>query len=324
MEGGQQELLTAGVVELLPDDLLDLVQHPQSQGQEGVHTRCQSADVAGPDQQLMAGHLGVGGRLAEGSDQQPGHAHGRRSYRPLEPPPGGPGDSGGFGTLAVLLPDELHLRLRGVGITALGLQQVTPVRLRLRFGTGVGGGQAGLHPFGHQLLRLIHQGLDHLVLRYHPDDLPLDEQMAPVATGGDASSAFDATQQALAKTGADKVNGFVCLESSSGNAVGEVLKRANATDRTVIAMDVNPETLNMIGDGTIDSTISQKPYTMGYYGLEMRGELFLHKPDVLDHKFGPDTQSPLPVFVDTGATLIDKGNVDHFISERDSAASAGQ
>ena len=37
-------------------------------------------------------------------------------------------------------------------------------------------------------------------------------------------------------------------------------------------MDVNPETLSMIGDGTIDSTISQKPYTMGYFGLKALDE----------------------------------------------------
>jgi ribose transport system substrate-binding protein len=133
-----------------------------------------------------------------------------------------------------------------------------------------------------------------------------------VATGGDASSAFDATQQALAKTGADKVNGFVCLESSSGNAVGEVLKRANATDRTVIAMDVNPETLNMIGDGTIDSTISQKPYTMGFVGLKALDEASRSKTGPFRSSYAVDGRSPYPEFVDTGSTLITKDNLQMF------------
>ena len=133
-----------------------------------------------------------------------------------------------------------------------------------------------------------------------------------VATGGDANNAFDATQQALAKTGADKVNAFVCLESSSGNAVAEVLKRTHTTDRTLIAMDVNPETLTMIGDGTIDSTISQKPYTMGFLGLKLLDEASRSKSGPFRSSYAVDGRSPYPAFVDTGSTLISRDNLQMF------------
>jgi ribose transport system substrate-binding protein len=133
-----------------------------------------------------------------------------------------------------------------------------------------------------------------------------------VATGGEANTAFDATEQALGKTGKDKVNAFVCLESSSGNAVGEVLKRHNVTDRTVIAMDVNPETLTMIGDGTIDSTISQKPYTMGFLGLKALDEASRSKSGPFRSSYAVDGRSPYPAFIDTGSTLISRDNLQMF------------
>jgi ribose transport system substrate-binding protein len=133
-----------------------------------------------------------------------------------------------------------------------------------------------------------------------------------VATGGDSNSAFDATNEAIGRTGANKVDAFVCLESASGAAVGEVLKRNKITDRVVIAMDVNPETLSFIGDGTIDSTISQKPYTMGFYGLKALDEVSRFKPAVFRSSYAVDFKSPYPVFVDTGSTLISKYNLDLF------------
>ncbi len=133
-----------------------------------------------------------------------------------------------------------------------------------------------------------------------------------VATNGDSNNAFDATQQALQKTGADKVDAFVCLESASGNAVGEVLKRGNIKDRLVIAMDVSPETLGFIADGTIDSTISQKPYTMGYYGLKALDEASRSKPKEFRPSYAVDAKSPYPAFIDTGSTLITKDNLELF------------
>ena len=45
----------------------------------------------------------------------------------------------------------------------------------------------------------------------------------------------------------------------------------------LIAWDANQETLDGIKAGTIDSTIAQKPFTMGYYGLKALDEIF-HAP----------------------------------------------
>jgi ribose transport system substrate-binding protein len=42
------------------------------------------------------------------------------------------------------------------------------------------------------------------------------------------------------------------------------VKRTGDTSRVLVAWDVNPDTLNGIKDGVIDSTVVQKPFTMGY------------------------------------------------------------
>jgi len=137
---------------------------------------------------------------------------------------------------------------------------------------------------------------------------------------GDPRLAFDTTSDILDK-GKLKPDGFACLESISCKEVADVLDRKKITGKVIVAMDTDPGTLEWIKKGAIAATIAQKPYTMAFYGLKMLADLHLNKPPSLDHNFAQDTQSPLPTFVDTGATLIDKSNVDSFISERDAAKS---
>ena len=137
---------------------------------------------------------------------------------------------------------------------------------------------------------------------------------------GDPAIAFDQTRQYLSRKGPDKVDAFVSLESSSGPAIAEVLKRANATDRTLIAMDVGPETLGLIKSGNIDSTVSQKPWTMGYVGLKQLDEINHHKPKPFQNNYTVDSFSRYPMFVDTGTALVTKDNVDIYLESASKAA----
>jgi ribose transport system substrate-binding protein len=116
------------------------------------------------------------------------------------------------------------------------------------------------------------------------------------------------------QTGPKKIDAFVCLEASGGKPVSDAIKRANATDRVLIAWDAQDETLDGIKQGTIDSTIAQKPFTMGYYGLKALDEVFHSPPPQLSKDFSSDPFSPYPVFVDTGTSLVDKNNVDLYIA----------
>jgi ribose transport system substrate-binding protein len=52
---------------------------------------------------------------------------------------------------------------------------------------------------------------------------------------------------------------------------------------------------------------------MAYYGVIMLDSLHHYKLPTLDGNWAQDTRSPLPVFVDTGVTLIDKSNADAFL-----------
>ena len=130
----------------------------------------------------------------------------------------------------------------------------------------------------------------------------------------DPQAAFDKTREYLHRTGKDKVDAFVCLDSASGKEVADAIAREHATDRTVISMDVNPDTLNLVKSGAIVATISQKPYSMGYIGLRALDGIHHNKPNSFLQSYQTDTKSPYPAFVDTGSTLVDSSNVDRFMT----------
>ena len=129
---------------------------------------------------------------------------------------------------------------------------------------------------------------------------------------GESGNAFDRTQHYLTEKGAEHIDAFVCLDSSAGKDVAEAVKRNNATDRLIIAMDTEEATLNLIKSGVIDSTIAQKPFTMAFYGLKALDDIH-HYPVDLKKDYGTDSFSPFPRFVDTGVSLVDKVNVDLYL-----------
>ena len=132
----------------------------------------------------------------------------------------------------------------------------------------------------------------------------------------DPGTALDQAVVYLAQTGAAKIDAFVCLESRSGAAVAEALKRRDVTDRVLIAMDVDTDTLQLVGDGTIDSTIAPKPHTMAYLGLKALDAIHHYPVKPMGADYFLDPNSPFPVFVDTGVALIDKTNLDPILRKR--------
>ena len=130
---------------------------------------------------------------------------------------------------------------------------------------------------------------------------------------GDARNAFDKAQEDMALTGPKKIDAFVCLEASSGKTVADAVKRAGG-GRELVAFDVDQDTLDAIKAGTIDATIAQKPYTMGYVGLNSLDEVFHSPPKQVGKDYSADSFAPYPVFVDTGTSLVDQSNVDLYIA----------
>jgi ribose transport system substrate-binding protein len=135
-----------------------------------------------------------------------------------------------------------------------------------------------------------------------------------VDTRGDSGAAMDKATGYLGRKGGDTVNAFVCLEASAGDGVAEALKRTSAKDKLVVAMDADPDTLNWIKQGVIDSTIAQKPFTMAFYGLKGLDDVHHYPPtEKLTTDFDLESKSPFPAFVDTGVSLVDSTNVDAFM-----------
>jgi ribose transport system substrate-binding protein len=130
---------------------------------------------------------------------------------------------------------------------------------------------------------------------------------------GDPGKALDKSEEYLTRTGANKVDALVCLEAAAGKDVAEAIKRHHAEDRTLVTMDVDPSTLELVKSGEIDATISQKPFTMAYLGLKGLDEIHHSPPKSMTVDYSLNPYSPFPAFVDTGVALVDKSNVDLFL-----------
>ena len=130
----------------------------------------------------------------------------------------------------------------------------------------------------------------------------------------DPKAAFDKTQELLALTGPKQVDAFICLDSASGKPVSDAVARVSGAKRLVISWDVSPYTLAAIKAGAIEATVVQKPYTMGYVGLKTLDQIFHDPPAQFSKDYSSDAFSPYPSFVDTGTSLVDKSNVDVYIT----------
>jgi ribose transport system substrate-binding protein len=131
---------------------------------------------------------------------------------------------------------------------------------------------------------------------------------------GESGTAMDKANEYMARTGASKINALICLEASAGKDVAEAFKRTKPQGTIIMAMDVDQATLTLVKEGTIDATISQKPYTMALLGLKALDDLHHYPLKPLTRDFGSDATSPIPAFVDTGVSLVEKSNVDKFMS----------
>jgi ribose transport system substrate-binding protein len=150
------------------------------------------------------------------------------------------------------------------------------------------------------------RGYREALLRY-----PQIRVVRVVDIAGNAHAAFDTVNNILA-TQSDQFDAFVCLESQSGREVASALNQHQVHGKVVMAMDTDPETLELVRQGVIAATIAQKPYTMAVVGLRMLDDLHHYRPAHLDTQWSKDNFAPVPAFVDTGSTLVDKDNAAIF------------
>ena len=137
---------------------------------------------------------------------------------------------------------------------------------------------------------------------------------------GDPRIAFDTTQNMIDKK--EPVDAFACLEAQAGKEVATVLDNNHlAGKKVIVAMDTDDKTLEWVKKGVIAATVAQKPYTMGYVGIKMADDYHHSKADIAKMASTKGPNSPLPAYVDTGATLVDKNNVDEIIQSMQSQGS---
>jgi ribose transport system substrate-binding protein len=220
-----------------------------------------------------------------------------------------------------LLTPEIDAAI-AAGIPVITMDSDAPESRRLYF-IGTNNLEAG-HLGGHRVAAQLN-GKGNVVFISNPGQPNLDERLKGyeevlgASPGikvvevfdmqGDPRLAMDKTREYIARTGKDRVDAIVCLESSSAKDVGEIFKRTDTKDRLLVGMDLAVGTLLLVQDGTLDSTISQKPYTMGLLGLKALDEIHHSRSKTLSGDFGLDPFSPFPAFIDTGVSLVDKTNV---------------
>jgi len=218
------------------------------------------------------------------------------------------------------------------GIPVVTIDADVPGSKRLTF-VGTNNYQAGLMG-GRTLAERLH-GKGDVVVYTMPGQNNLDERLQGyknilaehpqikivrvVDVKGTPSIAFDTTEEIL--KGKSVPDGFVCLEATACQEVADVLDRNKVDGKVIVAMDSDANTLTWIQKGKIAATIAQKPYTMAHFGALILDTVHHYKLPTLEGNWSEDTRSPVPVFVDTGATLIDKGNVDAFLKAQTPAPS---
>jgi ribose transport system substrate-binding protein len=209
------------------------------------------------------------------------------------------------------------------GIPVICVDSDAPESRRILF-VGTDNYQAGLIS-GQRIGELI-QGKGQVVVITIPGQLNLDERVRGLSQAlkkypgvkitrtlddkGDPRSANDQISALL--DAKEKIDGIVCVEASGGPGAAEALHRLNLGGKIpIVAMDKSPETLDFIADGVIAATVSQKPYTMAFYGLRFLDDLhhnIVH--EFKDWQTAPVT--PLPARVDTGTAVIDASNLAAF------------
>ena len=231
-----------------------------------------------------------------------------------------------------LMKDDID-RAISAGIPVITVDSDAPSSKRLFF-IGTNNYQAGL--MGGQRLAQELKNKGNVVVFTMPSQANLEERLRGYRDGvekngqikivqvvdiqGDPRIAFDTATTIIGKQ-RDKVDAFVCLEAQAGKEIATVLNNNSVKNKVIMAFDTDPDTLDWIQKGVIAATISQKPYSMSFVGLKMLDDLYHHKLKTLDVDWSKDSFAPIPAFVDTGSSLVDKSNVEAFLQASKSVTS---
>ncbi|UUZ80296.1 substrate-binding domain-containing protein [Paenibacillus sp. P26] len=107
------------------------------------------------------------------------------------------------------------------------------------------------------------------------------------------------------------LNGIFATEANGGIGVGNALVQTGKSGKIkVIGFDTDKGTLDMVKNGILSATLAQGTWNMGYWSLQY---LFHQHHGLVDSTGGAG--GSLPVYTDTGITVVTKANVDDYYAK---------
>ncbi|GAE32499.1 substrate-binding domain-containing protein [Alkalihalobacillus hemicellulosilyticus] len=111
-----------------------------------------------------------------------------------------------------------------------------------------------------------------------------------------------------------QISGIFATEANGGVGVGDAIRlEKRVGDIQIISFDTDKGTLDLVDEGIISATLAQGTWNMGYWSLVYLFHLQhdLTEPQILQTR---DT-APLPLYVDTGITIVTDENVDYYYAD---------
>ncbi len=110
------------------------------------------------------------------------------------------------------------------------------------------------------------------------------------------------------------IAGVFATEANGGVGVGDAIRlEKKIGDIEIISFDTDKGTLDLVDEGIISATLAQGTWNMGYWSLVYLFHLHhdLTEPQILQTK----EIAPLPLYVDTGITIVTEENVDYYYAD---------
>ena len=126
-----------------------------------------------------------------------------------------------------------------------------------------------------------------------------DVELVLVNDAGDTTTATDNLAAALQAN--PDIVGVFCADGTAGGAGPVAVEESGIEGIHTLAFDVDKTVLDKVKDGSIDGTVAQGQYNMGYWSMMM---LYAEANGI--------STADLPGYVDTGVTIVTKENVDEY------------
>lgn len=254
----------------------------------------------------------VGKELAQSSETESLEELAAKGYRLFSVYPIDPGGA-----------NDLYEELAGKGckVVSFGATTVEPTKASFYVGTDVKasavtacerliqsiGGKGNIINVLERLedsnTELRKQGIEEVVKKY--PDVKIIQQIAGINTVEEAVQKINASIFA----NSDDVDGIISTGDTTSIGLAQVLTEYRKTDRKKVIHSVgictDPIVVNAVREGTMDETIAQNPYGMGYISCL----LLKYLQDGWSSKTGKYT------LIDTGFVIANKENIDHINDE---------